>query len=314
MPGEQRLQHQQLQRRLFVMKDTMAATPAPETRGYLASLPERSARALAALGPGIVHEMASLLLPAGLRRSRLYQATVGRLLRILIEGVGGVSGAFPAEALSVNELVIRKAAGNAVELASFLAVGWSPIWLLAAVSDLTGGTRMYLQALVAELETSGALPAGTQIASFEELLGALEGTSGTLADNIDLIPTSLRELRAAWDQLRQHVAELPDADRLAALFADLQAAATREGRSLLQISALIALGAVRAGVQLGHAHIFSYYRDTLRSIIAEGLPRYLRRLSAPYLVGAVGHLDRRRDSYTQRLLRRLSGRASRQQG
>ena len=37
----------------------------------------------------------------------------------------------------------------------------------------------------------------------------------------------------------------------------------------------------------------------------EGLPVYLRRLSAPYLVGAIGHLDRRRDSYTQRLLRRL---------
>jgi hypothetical protein len=305
-----RLQHHLLQCRLLVMKKTTPATPAPETGAYLASLPERSVRALAALGGGFVHEAASLLLPAGLRRSRLYRATVDRLLRILIEGVGGVPGAFPAESLPVNELVIRKAAGNAIELASFLAVGWSPVWLLAAVSDLTGGTRVYLQALVAELEASGALPAGTQIGSFEELLAALEGTSGTLADSIDLIPTSLGDLRVAWEQLREHAAELPDAGRLAALFADLQAAATREGRSLLEISALIALGAVRAGIQLGHTHIFNYYRDTLESISAEGLARYLRRLSAPYLVGALGHLDRRRDSYTQRLLRRLSRRAS----
>lgn len=280
----------------------------PEDEGYLASLPERSARALAAIGGGLVHETASLLLPAGLRRSRLYQATVGRLLRILVEGVGGVRDAFPAEPLSVNELVARKAAGNVVELASFLAVGWSPIWLLAAVSDLTGGTRAYLQALVAELQSSGALPADTSVASFEELLSALEGTSGTLADTIDLVPTSLRDLRAAWEQLRGHVADLPDAERLAALFADLQAAATREGRSLLELSALLALGAVRAGVQLGHTHIFTYYRDALQRIGAEGLPAFLRRLSAPYLVGAVGHLDRRRDSYTQRLLRRLPGR------
>jgi hypothetical protein len=294
----------------MVMKNTTPATPAPETSGYLASLPERSARALAALGGGFMHEAASLLLPASLRRSRLYQATVARLLRILIEGVGGVPGAFLAEPLPVNELMIRKAAGNAVELASFLAIGWSPVWLLAAVSDLTGGTRLYLQALVAELEASGALPKGTQIGSFEELLAALEGTSGTLADSIDLIPTSLGDLRATWEQLRQHAAELPDADRLATLFADLQAAATREGRSLLEISALVALGAMRAGIQLGHTHIFSYYRDTLQSISAEGLDRYLRRLSAPYLMGALGHLDRRRDSYTQRLLRRLSRRVS----
>lgn len=276
-----------------------------DTRDYLVSLPERSARSLTALGGGLVYELSGLLLPAGVRRSRLYQATVGRLLRILVEGVGGVKGVFPAEGMDVGELMLRKTAGNAVELASFLAVGWSPIWLLAAVSDLTGGTRLYLQTLVDELKASGVLPAATSIASFEELLAALEGGSGTLADTIDLIPTSLGELRSAWEQLRGHVADLPDAGRLAALFAELQAAAGREGRSLLQISALVALGAVRAGVQLGNVHIFSYYRDALGAIAAEGLPIYLRRVSAPYLVSAVAHLDQRRDSYTQRLLRRL---------
>lgn len=280
------------------------ARPATEAWGYLISLPERSARALIALGAGVIHETANLLLPAGVRRSRLYQSTLGRLLRILIEGVGQVQGAFPAEPLSVNELFVRKTAGNVVELASILAVGWSPIWLLAAASDLIGGTRVYLQALVAELEASGALPSGTQITSFEELLAALEGSSGAVADAIDLLPTNVRELRAAWEQLQGHVADLPDAGRLAELFADLQAAAKRERRTLLQLSTLVAIGAMRAGMKLGHSHIFTYYRDTLKAIAAEGLPLSLQRLSAPYLVGAVGHLDRRRDSYTQRLLRR----------
>jgi hypothetical protein len=288
----------------------MMATPAAEARGYLASLPERSARGLIALGAGLIHETASLLLPAGVRRSRLYQATLGRLLRILIEGVGQVQGAFPAEPMPVNELLIRKTAGNVVELASILAVGWSPIWLLAAVSDLTGGTRVYLQTLVAELGASGALPEAMQITSFEELLTALEGSSGTLADTIDLLPTNMRELRAAWEQLQGHVADLPDAGRLAGLSADLQAAATREGRTLLQLSTLVARGAMRAGVQLGYTHIVTYYRDTLREIAAEGLPYSMQRLSAPYLVGAVGHLDKRRSSYTQRLLRHLFGRAA----
>jgi hypothetical protein len=291
--------------------DTTVTSPT-DTRGYLASLPERSARALTALGAGAAHESASLLLPAGVRSSRLYQATIGRLLRILIEGVGGVQGAFPAEELPIEALVVRKAAGNVVEVASFLAVGWSPIWLLAAVSDLSGGTRVYLQALLAELVRSGVLPAEVEVGSFEELLAALEGTSGTLADSIDLLPTRLSELRLAWERLRRHAGELPDAARLAALFAELQAAATREGRTLLQLSALLAVGAARAGVRLGHIHIFDYYRETLQQLAAEGLPAFLRRLSAPYLVGAIGQLDRRRDSYTQRLLRRLPRRAARQ--
>lgn len=272
-------------------------------RGYLASLPERSARALTAIGGGAVYELSTHLLPAGVRGSRLYQSTIGRLLRILVEGVGGVHGAFPAEAITVQELFKRKTAGNAIELASFLAVGWSPIWILAAVSDLTGGTRTYLQALVAELKTSGVLADDAEISSFDELLTTLEGASGTLADNIDLLPTSAKELRSAWEALRQH--ELPEPARLAALFGELQQAASREGRSLLEISALVAVGAARAGIQLGNTHIFGFYRDTLQLINAEGLPAYLRRLSARYLVGAAEQFDHRRDSYTQRILRRF---------
>ncbi|NJM09148.1 hypothetical protein HC891_27535, partial [Candidatus Gracilibacteria bacterium] len=164
------------------MNTMETVTPPTATKAYLASLPERAARALVAISGGFVYEMTTHMLPAGVRHARLYQATIERLLRILVEGVGGVQGVFVAEGLPLNDLVVRKAAGNAVELASFLAVGWSPVWLLAAVADITGGTRLYLQTLVGELEASGALPTGIRIDSFEGLLSALEGSSGTLAD------------------------------------------------------------------------------------------------------------------------------------
>ena len=42
----------------------------------------------------------------------------------------------------MRELLVRKTAGNVVELSSFLAVGWSPLWLLAGASDLVGGTKV----------------------------------------------------------------------------------------------------------------------------------------------------------------------------
>jgi hypothetical protein len=278
-----------------------------ETQSYLLSLPERSARALAAIAGGLVHESSSVLLPASLRRTKLYQATVARLLRLVVELAGDVRGVFPNEAISAGDLLRRKTAGNVIEVAGLLAVGWSPLWLLAAASDVVGGARTYLNALVAELKGAGALPQEAEIESFEQLLRAVEGTSGTLADTIDVLPLSTRDLRASWEELRGHADRLPGPEKLAALFADLQRAAGLEGRSLLDISAVVGLGAVRAGVRMGNVYLFDYYRDALGLIASEGLAAFLRRVSRPYLSRAVGHFDRDAPSYTQRLLRHLRG-------
>ena len=84
------------------------------SRSYLASLPERTARAGAALTGGLVYETGEVLLPLAVRRSKLYQAVVGRLLRITIELVGGVDGVYPTEELRARELLVRKTAGNAI--------------------------------------------------------------------------------------------------------------------------------------------------------------------------------------------------------
>jgi hypothetical protein len=274
-------------------------------REYITSLPERVVRAAAALVGGLLHETAEVLLPHWLRRSYIYQATIARLLRIAIELIGGVSEVAPAGALPAQALLVRKTAGNAIELASFLAVGWSPLWLLAAAADLTGGTRVYLRALVAELRGAGVLPTDSTIASVEELLTTLEHSSGLIADTIDMPPLNVREMRASWQALAQHVSELPDAERLAALFDDLEQVAAREGQSLAALSGLIAVGAVRAGLQLGTAYVFEYYRQALGSIANEGLVTYLGRVSRPYRARIVRHLDPRSETYTERLLRRL---------
>jgi hypothetical protein len=97
------------------------------SRSYLASLPERTARAGAALTGGLVYETGEVLLPLAIRRSKLYQVVVGRLLRITIELVGGAEGVYPTEEIRAQELLVRKTAGSVIELGSFLAVGWSPV-------------------------------------------------------------------------------------------------------------------------------------------------------------------------------------------
>jgi hypothetical protein len=81
-------------------------------------------------------------------------------------------------------------------------------------------------------------------------------------------------------------------------------AAKQEDRSILEISSVVALGAVRTGVKLGNVHIFDYYRGALRTIVEEGLLTFLRRTSTPYLMQVGSHFDPRSSTYSERLLGR----------
>ncbi|MGH2613870.1 MAG: hypothetical protein ACRDJC_01410 [Thermomicrobiales bacterium] len=275
---------------------------------YLASLPERMARATAALVAGAVYETGNVALPRVLRETKLYQATIDRLLRIMIEWVGDVRDVYPDEAMPVQELAARKFTGNIVEFASIFAVGFSPLWLLAAASDIVGGSKAYLRALVAELKAAGHLPQDADVASYEDLLGRLETGSGVLADAIDVPPMSWRDARASFDALRRQASDLPPADDLAVLFREMQTIAQREGRSLTDVSAAIGLAAAKAGVEMGNVHVFDFYRDALGAIREEGLLRFLRRVASPYMSRAGRHFDPRAGTYTERFLRWMENR------
>jgi len=278
---------------------------------YFISLPERLVRAYAAGLGGALYQISLILLPSWVRGSRLYQATVERVLRITIELVGGVQGVFPAEEMSIRELATRKVAGNAVELLSFAAVGWSPVWLLAAAADVTGGTQFYLRALVEDLRREGTLPPDAQIGSVEELLTSLEETLGQAADTIDVPPLNLDDMRTSWRDLRENATHLPGPDRLARIYDDLKAMANQEDKSIYTTSSLIAFGALRTGIRMGDLQIFDYYRDALDTISSDGLASYIERVIDPYRQMMFHHLAPYNMTYTERyLLRRREGRGS----
>ena len=141
----------------------VAMRPRP---AFLLSLPERLVRTLSAVVGGAAHETAELVLPRLVRRSRLYEATAKNLLRILTELAGGVAPRYEiAEEVEPDprRLLLRKTAGNAVELGSILAFGFSPLWLLAGAADVTHGSRTYLDALTRELIREGVLRADADV-------------------------------------------------------------------------------------------------------------------------------------------------------
>jgi len=269
---------------------------------YIATLPERMIRASAALGGGTMYEVSEVALPRFVRESKLYQATINRMLRVLVELVGDVKGVYPNEVMPVGELAKRKLAGNAVELASVLAVGWSPLWFLAAASDITGGSQTYLRTLVNELEREKLLRPGTDVSSYNELLTQLEATSGTLADAIDVPPLTMTGARQSWQTLQEQTDDLPSAEGLASLYNELQETARREGRSLSELSGAVGLAAARAGIELGNVHLVDYYRAALGAIADEGYFTFLRRITHPYLRRTGHHLNPKTRTYTDRAM------------
>jgi hypothetical protein len=272
---------------------------------YLISMPERTLRFAAAGAGGFIYEATQLLLPGWLRRTRLYTAIVAGALRIAIELVGGATGILPPDDIDAQELAVRKAAGTGIELVGFLTIGWSPLWLFAVTADVTGGTRTYLRSLVSELRQDGLLAEDADVDSVEELLDALENTSGLAAETVDVPPLNVGDMRQTWQNLRLNATNLPDADRLAGIYRGMQHVAKQEGSSLPSLSGSIGSAAARAGVQTGQTHIFDFYVDSLRTINNEGLANYTRRKTLPYRVVAAGHFNPNRITHTERLLRRL---------
>ena len=276
---------------------------------YVVSIPERLVRVVAAALGGTIHETAELVLPRLVRKSRFYEATAKNLLRITVELVGGV--ARDAEEVSdefessPRKLAVRKTGGNVLELGSILAFGFSPLWLLAGAADITHGTRVYLDALVTELKAAGVLEKGADFASVDDLLGALEGASGTTARLIDIPPLEVEGLKRSLADLRDDAKSLPTPPELAAVYEGLLAEADRERRSLLEVSLGMGLAFFNSARKVGRQHVLDPYTEDLRPIRDEGFGAYARRVGAPYARAVSRHFDPGEATFTERGLGRL---------
>lgn len=272
---------------------------------YLASLPERALRALAGSAGGLLHEGALVLLPRFVRRSRLYEATAKNALRIAIEAVGRVEAREPQE-VTAEEITKRKAAGNVVELGTIAAFGFSPLWLLAAASDVAHGSRVYLASFVGELKRAGVLAQETEVATVDELLETLERSSGHTAGLVDVPPLELAELRATLAELRRDASGLPGPEELAALYRGLRHEARRERGSLLEVSVGMGVAFLVSARNVAQEHVAAPYREDWEPLRREGFAEYARRVARPYATAAAGHFDPGRPSWTERLIARLA--------
>jgi hypothetical protein len=295
---------------------------------YAASLPERVVRSASALAAGVVHEVATVALPLGLRRGRLYRNLVGATLRFLIENVGEVHGARPTETELGENFLLRRAAGNGIELVGILAFRASPVWVLAALADVCGFGRQIIPEIAAALKEEGLLAPADSFTTMEQLLQGLERSSGQLAETVNAPPLDVAGLRAEWAKFvaeaRQLPApQLPPPGAVLQVWRELRAAADNEQRTVFEMSSLLALSAVSelperarvlskaAAITLRHggaalsAALLEHYRQSLRELHEVGFLRYGVRQLTPYTHAALGAFSPERVTLTGKLLDRF---------
>jgi len=265
--------------------------------GYVLSLPERVLRSVSALAGGLLKTTAEVTLPAALRRTRLYRALVDATLRFLVERVGEVEGVYPDENQLAEDFLLRRAAGNGLELLGILTFRASPVWILAALADLSGAGRHLMREISASLREEGLLQREDEPENVDQLLDALEHAAGSAADAINTPPLDVAGLRRQWGELRKAFVSLPRPGiaALESLWAELATTARGEGRSVFELSAAMALGAQVAAKTTGSLlmeNLLLHYRNTLMDIRSAGFASWWAREFRPYLHAAARQFSR----------------------
>lgn len=213
---------------------------------YLISLPERSVRSTSALAGGLARELSEVVLPSSFRKTKLYRSLVDVTLRFIAEQVGHVQRPSDLAPRLPSDFALRRSAGNGIEMAGILLFRFSPVWVLAALSDLSSTGRILVREISASLVEKGLLERDVNFETIDEILNGLEKTSGRLADNLNMPPFEVRALRQEWQMLKREAGgmtlkQLPSKEELTSLWMELKEEAIRQNCPVFELSSLMAL-------------------------------------------------------------------------
>jgi len=294
---------------------------------FLLSLPERAVRSAAALAAGLAREIGNVVLPRAVRRTLLYRLIVENTLQFLIEEVGEVEGVYTSSEPLAERFGIRRAASHGIEAAGILAFHASPVWILAALADLSGAGRSLIPEISRALRDEGLLlEEDHPFETVDQLLDGLEKSVGHLAMAANSPPLNISEIRAEWVKLRRELPNpgaLPGVDALYRTWRELTHTAAEENVSIFRVSSLLAISAIRKlpanvlwlsrassliGRRTGEVVvelILNHYVESLREIHRGGYLRFWTSEFAPYARATARQFSRSHISFTEKLLGRV---------
>jgi hypothetical protein len=281
-----------------------------------------------------LREVGDVAIPKTIRNSQLYRNLVDGTLRFLIEQVGEVKNVYSSEEKLSEDFLLRRAAGNGIDLIGILTFRASPVWVLAALADASGTGRFLIREITASLKAEGLLEQQAEFETVDEMLNGLEASAGRLAATMNTPPLDVKTLREEWNALRGDLAkipprQIPGTQALRDLWSEIEQEAGRQNRSVFQVSSLMAISAMKSVPEKARwlsasarsaarstgtavaAILLEDYRSSLRQIRETGYVRYAVGQFRPYLSAAVSQFSPQRESLTERLISRATGEKAR---
>ncbi len=284
-------------------------------------------RSAAALAGGLIREIGDVSVPATVRRTKSYQMMVDVALRFMIEQVGQVQGVYPTEGELAGDFLLRRTAGHGIELAGLLAFRASPVWIMAALADVSGAGRQIIHEIAEAMKEEGLLERDANFETIDQLLEGLEQTAGQVADLVNAPPLDVPGLRHEWETFRASAAKipprhLPSPAILRSHWEELRAEAAAQGRPVFELSSMMAIAAIsrapetllkiaraanrgvwRTGRTLGGS-VLLHYSQIVRDIHERGYAADWAEEFRPYLHAAAAQFSPKHRSLTGRWLKK----------
>jgi hypothetical protein len=309
---------------------------------YGVSVPERLVRSAVGLTAGTAKEIAEFVVPQAFQDSKSYEVAVRNSLNFLLSNVASMTdSAAPSDPASPapgtqsgaqcsaedptggnpGRFIARKAVGSFIDITGLSTLHFSPIWILAIVSDAAYGTKTYLHELATELQKQGLIDDSSTIHKVDDLFEAVKQASSSAATSFDTPPLSLDELRTSFDQTRKALNEvdptllIPEAE-ISRLWNDMRQLATDEHISLLGVSGAVAMQAAESIKNVTHGsltglfvagkivnrNIFGHYASALTQIHQQGIWASVKETYRPYVDLAWGNFTSSRRTWTEQVL------------
>jgi len=256
-----------------------------KVKKYLFTIPERMIKSFLVLSGGTAYEMMNFVIPKSVRSTKIYHATVNRIFQLVVEVLGGAKGTITNENFTGEEYVKRKATGNIVELLGLISWGISPVWFFAILADLTGGTKGFLEELVKEFKKQGIIDQNSHPKKIYDLLELIKEKSALLSENIDMPPLNQEQLNDFYENLKKKNKKMPENEELEVIYQDLQIISKDEKKSIFEISQLLFISLKNSGLKYSDDLLFSYYRETIKTIREQGMLKFMYIRFKPYLKG-----------------------------
>ena len=210
-------------------------------------------------------------------------------------------------------------------MAGWATLSCSPVWLMAVVSDVAYGARSYTRELAAELKQKGLINETSTINSIDDLLGAIQGTTGEAAGLFDTPPLSVADLKATLEATREALKSaditnmIPESE-LETLWSEMQTVAAQQDVGLLGVSAAVTMLTLQKVGTVGHGaltgiqvaggllnrQVISHYTQSLGTIREHGFYNTLCDTAEPYIEAVWSNFSVDRETWTEAL---LSGKA-----